>query len=296
MINNSTYSASFDCAKTKSAIEKSICVNPKASKLDEELSALYQQTIARLQPEAQKNLYYGQLQWLQNLAEKKLPREIINAYQQRIAEIKQLAPMLVKHNTQKEQVAAQSDYNIYTIKNNNISYQQINSKDGVSAKINALVKQLVKEIIAGVVVLDDLTITIKAISNNIIRIELLCNYSGGAHPDYVREDYYFDRRTGRALTTSDCFNFTNLRYITAALLQRMHNNYTKEEQDCFMDTDAARIAGVLQHLKEVSLDKQTVSVNLGLCRACRSLELVTITTDEIKPFMSNFLRTELGLG
>lgn len=276
---NDAYCASFDCSKAKSSIEKSICANPKASRLDEELNVLYKQIMIKLSPEAQKAMYYEQMQWLRTLLEKKTPREIINIYKQRIAEIKKIP---------------QYGYNIYTIKNKNITYQQIADKDEFSIKINNLVKNLVNESVKGVIVLDDLTITIKQISNNIIKVESFCNYSGGVHPDYMRECYYFHRQTGKALTASDLFNFTNVNCIIDVMLKQINSNYTKEEKECFFEINAASITEKLKNIKDISLDKKTLNIDLNLYRACRSLELFKVADDKIKPFMSEFLRSELG--
>lgn len=277
---NNAYCTSFDCSKAKSPIEKSICANPKASKLDEELNALYKQVMAKFSPEAQKAMYYKQMQWLQALLEKETPREIIDIYKQRIAEIKQIP---------------QNSYNIYDVKNKNITYQQIDAKDEFSIKINKLVKNLVNESVKGAMILDDLTVTIKQISDNIFKVESFCEYSGGVHPDYIRECYYFHRQTGKALTASDLFNFTNVNCIADVMLKQINSNYAKEEKECFFEINAARITEKLKNIKDISLDKKTLNIDLNLCRACRSLELFEVANDKIKPFMSEFLRSELKL-
>lgn len=41
-LSSASYAASFDCKKAKTKIEQTVCKNPKLSKLDEELSKLYQ--------------------------------------------------------------------------------------------------------------------------------------------------------------------------------------------------------------------------------------------------------------
>jgi uncharacterized protein len=279
VFTHNAYCASFDCDKAKSTIEKSICANPKASKLDEELNGLYKQVMLSLDPAAQIILYYVQMQWLQTLLEKKTPREIINTYAQRIAEIKPIS---------------QNSYNIYSIKNKNITYQQINAKDAFSVKINKLVKNLVNESIKRVTILDDLTVTIKQLSNNIIKLESWCNYSGGVHPDYMRENYYFNKQTGKALTANELFDFTNVNYIANVMLKQINASYTKEEKECFAEINAASIAAKLKNIKDISLDQNTLSIDLNLCRACRSLELLTVSNDKITPFMSEFLRSELN--
>lgn len=279
------YCASFDCSKAKSPIEKSICANPKASKLDDELNVLYRQTMAKFGPEAQKTMYYEQMQWLQTLLEKKNPREIINTYKQRIAEIKQ---------------GFANNYNIYTVKNKNISYQQIDAKDEFSNKINSFVKNLVPELVKSVMVLDDLTITIKQISNNIFRVESFCNYSGGAYPDYIRECYYFNKQTGKSLTASDLFDFTNVNYIISVMRAYINPECHEANHDYRKDfwpevMNVASITATLKNIRNVSLDTKTLNIDLNLIHAIRIAGIFEIANDKIKPFMSEFLRSELKL-
>lgn len=45
LVSNFTYSASFDCAKAKSSVEKAICSDTELGKLDEDLSKVYKDAL-----------------------------------------------------------------------------------------------------------------------------------------------------------------------------------------------------------------------------------------------------------
>jgi len=329
---HNAYCASFDCSKAKSPIEKSICAIPKASKLDEELNVLYRQIMTKLDSEAQKVMHYEQMQWLQTLLEKKTPREIITTYKQRIIEIKQIMPVTLGKNdkkisinhkeeqkeyeeipkkidnnkldklSSKSNASVHSSYNIYPkkIKNKPITYDQIDVKDEFSAKINQLVGNIIAQSVKNVMVLDDLTVTIKQVSNNIFRVESWCNYSGGAYPDYIRECYYFNKQTGKLLTANDLFNFTNISYIIAAMRAYINPECYEAGHDYRQDfwpeiINTASITATLKDIRNVSLDTKTLNIDLNLIHAIRSAGIFVVSNDKIKPFMSEFLRSELKL-
>jgi len=60
-------SASFDCAKASTNIEKIICANDQLSKFDDELSKLYQDALAKSSYEAAVILKAEQQDWLKNV-------------------------------------------------------------------------------------------------------------------------------------------------------------------------------------------------------------------------------------
>lgn len=301
---HNAYCASFDCSRAKSPIEKSICAIPKASKLDEELNVLYGKIMTKLDPKAQKFMYYEQMQWLQKLLKKENPREIIDTYKQRIAEIKQISQnyittsqALLSQGDNLEGKQLQNNYNIYTVKNKNITYQQIVAKDEFSSKINNLVKKLVADSVKEVTVLDDLTVTIKQISNNIIKVKSCCNYSGGAYPDYTRECYYFNKQSGKLLTANDLFDFANINYMVSAMHVYINPNFDASSYDKrrfwpeIINVDS--ITNALKDIKNVSLDTKTLNLDMNLPHAIRVMGVFAISNNQIKPFMSEFLRSEL---
>lgn len=58
------FSASFDCKKAKTEVEKTICANPELSKLDEELAAAYRDAIGKAGQTEKAKLRKEQAAWL----------------------------------------------------------------------------------------------------------------------------------------------------------------------------------------------------------------------------------------
>lgn len=78
--------ASFDCSKKLSACEKLICGDPKTSKLDEELAALYQEALAKTsQPDLLK---LEQQRWIVKRNKSPSRLSVLSAYLKRVAELR----------------------------------------------------------------------------------------------------------------------------------------------------------------------------------------------------------------
>jgi len=58
--------ASFDCAKTSSAIERAICKNPELARADREMAAIYSALAAKLTGPAKDHLAKDQVRWVGN--------------------------------------------------------------------------------------------------------------------------------------------------------------------------------------------------------------------------------------
>jgi uncharacterized protein len=80
--------ASFDCKKAASWLEKTVCSNPKLSKLDEELAKAYHDALASLSPEGQKETKQYQKQWLKKISSFS-KRGIKDEYEERIKQLQQ---------------------------------------------------------------------------------------------------------------------------------------------------------------------------------------------------------------
>ena len=96
-----TLAASFDCAKAKTPMEKTICSNANISKLDEEMSVKYQ---AALKVFPVKGFVRAQQrEWLEDTrlidCKKNCTKELTDAYQKRIATLTLPEPQLIYSNT-----------------------------------------------------------------------------------------------------------------------------------------------------------------------------------------------------
>lgn len=83
-----TSAASFDCSKSSTAIEKSICNKAVLSKLDEALTSNYKNiSAANIGTGARKNLQITQRKWLQQRNQCKTDRCIESKYRERLDQI-----------------------------------------------------------------------------------------------------------------------------------------------------------------------------------------------------------------
>jgi uncharacterized protein len=102
--------ASFNCKKATNWLEKTICSDPELSKLDEQMAKAYQDTLASLSPEGQKETKEYQRQWLKEISyikakndkfytenkqypasfhDEAIARDLKDAYEERIEQLQQ---------------------------------------------------------------------------------------------------------------------------------------------------------------------------------------------------------------
>jgi len=96
------FSASFDCGKAKSTVEKAICSNDELGKLDEELAGAYK--LAVKEYPVQNYVKARQREWIKdnNYCDKNQIVSCLKAnYEKRISKLKDIAFIKVYSNTQK---------------------------------------------------------------------------------------------------------------------------------------------------------------------------------------------------
>ena len=96
------FSASFDCGKAKSPVEKAICSNDEIGKLDEELSEAYK--LAVKEDPVQNYVKARQREWVKdnNYCDKnKMVSCLKTNYEKRISKLKDITSVKVYSNTQK---------------------------------------------------------------------------------------------------------------------------------------------------------------------------------------------------
>jgi uncharacterized protein YecT (DUF1311 family) len=68
LLSSPAFSASFDCKKAASWLEKTVCSNPELSRLDEEMAKAYSDAMTSLSPEGQKETKKYQKKWQKELS------------------------------------------------------------------------------------------------------------------------------------------------------------------------------------------------------------------------------------
>jgi len=97
-----SHAASFDCAKARSPVEKSICSNNELSKLDEELAEVYK-SAAKDYP-VQNYVKIRQREWVKensSCSKDKMASCLKSNYEKRISQLKNISDIKIFSNTQK---------------------------------------------------------------------------------------------------------------------------------------------------------------------------------------------------
>ena len=68
LLSKQATAASFDCKKSASWLEKTVCSNPELSKLDEDMAKAYHDALISLSPEGQQETKQYQKQWLKEIS------------------------------------------------------------------------------------------------------------------------------------------------------------------------------------------------------------------------------------
>ena len=96
-----TQAASFDCAKAKTPMEKTICSNANISKLDEDMNSKYQAALKNFPVKgfvrAQQREWLAETRYLD--CKKDCTKTLTDAYQKRIAMLSLPEPQLIYSNT-----------------------------------------------------------------------------------------------------------------------------------------------------------------------------------------------------
>jgi len=93
LLSTQATAASFDCRRAISKMEKTVCSNPKLSKLDEQMAKAYHDALSSLSPEGQKETKQYQKQWLKEISSYTNDSGLKDTYEERI---KQLQHSLIK--------------------------------------------------------------------------------------------------------------------------------------------------------------------------------------------------------
>ena len=219
-----TQAASFDCKKAQSKMEKSICDNPKLSKLDEELAENYQAAKGKLSAEAQKVFVAGQRSWVKFLAAscftdfqaKPASKEdasqcLETEYKARVAGFKSTGSSVGGF---KIYAYFEGDFKAYPkdeeIAFNRISLVLIDDNAENANAINSAIKAA-----AGKTGIDkestgaftsDASNSLTSLSADLILLTQSESVTGGAHPSEYTGYKYFSKELKRFIKISDIFN------------------------------------------------------------------------------------------
>lgn len=279
------HSASFDCAKAKSQIEKAICADSALGGLDEKLSKVYSTLRSNLTDVAKNKVRAAQLSWLKSLpsscsseAKNKDATKFIaclsNEYKSRISYLEIfLKPIagLYKYPALGEK--------------SNITIELLDGNSPASMLANGIVDKITKSIDVGID--DELRISINLISKSIAFVELSHTTFGGAHPDFGQNWFYLDMSAAKELKADFFFLKPKIQELSKVILKKIKTGADKETQECYESIDERYISDFFKSdLSSVRISVEGISIQLGVPRYCRALDMVDIELSILKPYLS----------
>lgn len=275
--------ASFDCAKAKSQIEKAICADAHLGSLDEKLGVVYLGLRSNLTDVAKNKLRAHQSLWIKGLSSV-CPSEsknkdatkfiscLSNSYKSRVTYLESFS----------QPIAGIYRYPALGA-NSNISIELF---DGNSPAAN-LTNRFIEKISKGITGEDELEITISPVAKSIISLQADYTTYGGAHPDFGQNSYYFDLLTPKQLKADFFFNKSKVTELARTILKSIKTGADKETLDCYESIDEKYISDFFNsELVSVRLGTKNISIQLGVPRYCRALDVVDIDMKLVKPFMT----------
>jgi len=215
--------ASFDCKKAQSKMEKSICENPKISKLDEELSENYQTAKAKLSAEGQKIFVSGQRGWVKFIStycftdaqgkpanKEDAAKCLETEYKSRLVGFKSTGNVV---NGFKVYTFFEGEFKAFPKEDQTAWIRRnlvlIDDGSDVASAINAAVKPSEKATIDNETDMgftSDTSTNLTALGADLIMLTQREESSGGAHPDAFTGYQYFSKELKRFVKISDVFS------------------------------------------------------------------------------------------
>lgn len=279
------HSASFDCAKAKSQIEKAICADSALGGLDEKLGKVYSSLRSNLTDVAKNKVRASQSSWLKSLptscsseAKNKDTSKFIacltNSYNSRISYLESFL----------KPIAGFYKYPALGEKSN-ITIELLDGNSPASILANSIVEKITKSIDVGEA--DELGINISLISKSIAFIEMNNSTMGGAHPDFGQNWFYLDLSVPKELKADFFFLKPKIQELSKVILKKLKIGADKETLECYESIDEKYISDFFKsNLSSVRVGVKSISMQLGVPRYCRSQDMVDIELSILKPYIT----------
>lgn len=279
------HSASFDCAKAKSQIEKAICADTVLGGLDEKLGTVYSSLRSNLTDVAKNKVRAHQSLWLKILpsscsseAKNKDTSKFIaclsNSYKSRISYLE----------TFLKPIAGFYKYPALGVKSN-INTELLDGNSPASILTNGIVDKIIKSIDVGEE--DELAVNISLISKSIAVIEISNSTNGGAHPDFGQNWFYIDLAAPKELKADFFFLKPKIQELSKVILKKLKTGADKETLECYESIDEKYISDFFKSdLSSIRVGVKSISIQLGVPRYCRAQDMVDIELSILKPYIT----------
>lgn len=283
-LSTTGYSASFDCAKAKSPIEKAICSDSELGSLDEQLGHIYTSLRNNLSESAKAKLRLHQTTWIKSLSTdcsaeikgkdiKKLAACLNASYKSRVDLLE----------TYTKPISGMYKYPSLG-KTTNISVEFFDGSTPNVIFVNNIIEKVMKTDYVDNFTLD---IKISPLGDSAVKVARNINTEDGAHPDFDANWYYIDVSKPTSLKLEDFFKKTNIQELSVAILNKLKTDADAETLDCYSSIDANTILELFTtDLSKVDITANGITLLLGVPRYCRSLDFAEIDINTLKPYIS----------
>lgn len=285
-LSTTGYSASFDCVKAKSPIEKAICSDSELGSLDEQLGNIYTSLRNNLSGSAKAKLRLHQTTWIKSLSTdcsieikgkdiKKLATCLNASYKLRVALLE----------TYTKPISGMYKYPSLG-KTTNVSVEFFDgSTPNVIFVNNIIEKSMETDDYAGNFTLD---IEISPLAGSAVKVARHIATEDGSHPDFDINWYYIDVSKPISLKLEDFFKKTKLQELSVAILNKLKTDADADTLDCYSSIDANTILELFTaDLSNVDITANGITLLLGVPRYCRSQDFAEIDINTLKPYISD---------
>jgi uncharacterized protein len=284
-LSTTGYSASFDCAKAKSPIEKAICSDSDLGALDEQLGNVYTSLRNNLSEPAKAKLRSYQTTWIKSLSTdcsieikgkdtKKLAVCLGAIYKSRVDLLE----------TYTKPISGMYKYPALG-KTSNISVEFFDGSTPNVIFVNSIIE---KSMTTDYVDNYTLDIKISPLAGSAVKVTSNITTEGGAHPDFDVNWHYIDISKSISLKLEDFFQKPKLQELSIAILNKLKTGADTETLECYSAIDANAILELFTtDLSKVDITANGITLLLGVPRYCRSLDLADIDINTLKPYISD---------
>ncbi len=295
-IHSSAYSASFDCKKARTEIEKTICANESLGNLDIDLDKSYKFLWRNLSEPARKNLRLDQVAWLKAISlncDVKIKLKEPNNYSTCLQTLYNTRVSYLKES----HLNGYFKYPAYGV-HKSITIELLDSTIPAAVFLNQTVQKLAgSEMPIGADKEDyegSTSVKIKSLTPTIFIIHWINNGThGGGGVSFDQSWTYIDFTSKKILTYDYFFNKNDLISLSREIYKSIIKEADKEALECYNNLNEKSISeAFVKYFSSVYINQKIIGFELDVPRYCKlSTGSVELNLHEFKKYMTNEFKT-----
>ncbi len=187
---------------------------------------------------------------------------------------------------------------IVTLAGNKITYEQFDSNEKFFQDINAIAKTYAEksEIDEGSAD-DNVSVTLKSITDNLFEIQLHSEHYGGAHPSILNTYEYHSKSPYKKLTANDIIIQDKIKDFADFVIERHKNSLELEKDDGGLLSCIESITNDILAEKinsgMFSIDNKSFTVYYDLPHMCQAADGPSVDWTSAQPYLTDKFKTEV---